>query len=93
MHVFTTEELAVNLRSLGLTSWLVRQEQPITHLDSEPAPDISVVQGTLKNYFDSHPTAAQLVIEVAVSGTEFGQEKRKVYASAEVPEYWIVVPE
>ena len=93
LHVFAAEKLASLLRGYEAEGWLVRQEQPITHLDSEPEPDISVVRGRLEDFLTGHPTSASLVIEVAISSFGFDHEKRAIYASASIPEYWIVLPE
>ena len=40
---------------------------------------------------EEHPNTAQLVIEVAISALHYDREyKLPLYASARVPEYWIV---
>ena len=93
LHVFTTEELAAQLRVVVQEGWLVRQEQPITCQDSEPEPDVAVAWGTRADYLHTHPTTAKLVIEVAVSSGEIDAEKAAIYAEAQVDEYWIVFPE
>ena len=69
----------------------VRQEQPLTFVDSEPEPDISVVRGRESDFADAHPTTAELVIEVAVSSPALDREIASLYAEAGVKEYWIVL--
>lgn len=71
----------------------MRQEGPLTFTDSEPEPDLSVVRGLPESYRHAHPTAAELVVEVAVSSLEIDRLKALIYAEAGVPEYWIVCPE
>jgi Uma2 family endonuclease len=58
--------------------------------DSEPEPDIAVVQGAWRDFSHSHPSTAVLVVEVADSSL-LHDRKRKVrlYAQAGIPEYWI----
>lgn len=70
----------------------VRQEAPITLDNSEPEPDLSVIRGTRAD-FDSNPTTAQFLIEVAISTLAIDRAKAAGFARAEVPEYWIIRPE
>ena len=60
---------------------------------SEPQPDIAVVRGPRERYLDAHPTPADalLVIEVSDATLAYDRgEKLKAYATAAIPEYWIV---
>lgn len=70
----------------------VRQDQPLTLLDSEPEPDIAIVRGSVETYRTSHPASATLVIEIAISSASLDREKAALYAEAGVEEYWIVLP-
>jgi Uma2 family endonuclease len=71
----------------------VTKEDPLTLADSEPEPDIAIISGNIHDFRDSHPTSAVLVIEVAVSSVELDREKAFLYAEANIPEYWLVLPE
>ena len=71
--------------------FVVRREDPITFADSEPEPDIAVVCGAEADFFQAHPTTAELVIEVAVSSPTLDRENASLYAEAGVKEYWIVL--
>jgi Uma2 family endonuclease len=75
-------------RAITAGAW-IRQEAPLTLADSEPEPDLSVVEGSEEDY-QSHPTTAKLVIEVSVSTLEEDREMAAIYAEARVDEYWIV---
>src|SRR3989442_11333621 len=58
---------------------------------SVPEPDAAVLPGTVADYDREHPRTALLVVEVA--DTSLKQDcltKRAIYATAGVPEYWIV---
>lgn len=70
--------------------FVVFQESPITIEDSEPEPDIFIIQGNYDDYGESHPSTASIVIEIAYSSLEDDIEKANIYAIANVPEYWIV---
>jgi Uma2 family endonuclease len=71
--------------------FVVRREDPITLADSEPEPDIAVVTGNERQFYEAHPTTAELVVEVAVSSPALDRENASLYAEAGVKEYWIVL--
>lgn len=68
----------------------VRAQVPLAASDiSEPEPDIAIV--TPGEYLDDHPQRALLVIEIAQASLRQDRTIKKVlYATAGVPEYWIV---
>ena len=91
-HTWFVERLADWLRENLPAGFYVRQEQPLTLVDSEPEPDIAVVSGMRDDYQDAHPATARLVIEVAITSEGIDREKASLYADAGVSEYWIVLP-
>ena len=78
--------------------WAVRVQMPLcVSEDSDPEPDLAIVErrpakGVWKKRsgFGGHPYTANLVIEVADSSTSRDRKKIGLYASAAIPEYWIV---
>ncbi len=63
---------------------------------SEPEPDITVLRFKENFYSDKQATAADvlLIIEVAVLSLNTDRTiKKKKYATAGIPEYWIVIPQ
>ncbi|HMQ47011.1 MAG TPA: Uma2 family endonuclease [Saprospiraceae bacterium] len=63
---------------------------------TEPEPDIVILQQCEDYYSSSQPSIADihLVIEVAVNSLQTDRGiKKKQYARAAVPEYWIVIPQ
>jgi Uma2 family endonuclease len=84
LHGFFVQHLSAD--------YLVRKEDPLTLSHSEPEPDISIIKGQLVNFKTTHPVYAELVIEVAVSSLEIDRVKTNIYALANIPEYWIVIP-
>ena len=80
------------LRSIFPKGFDVRVQMPLA-LDenSEPEPDVAVVRGSPRDYSDAHPESAVLVVEVADATLAFDREqKRRLYARTDIPEYWIV---
>jgi Uma2 family endonuclease len=70
--------------------FLVQPHAPFAATDdSEPEPDIAVVPN--RAFGAGLPTRAHLLVEVSVSSLRRDRgRKRRIYASAGVPEYWIV---
>jgi len=70
----------------------VRPQLPLALAEmSEPEPDLAVVPGAPRDYRDSHPTTALLVVEVAETSLAFDRGvKKALYARAGIPEYWVV---
>lgn len=58
---------------------------------SQPMPDCVVLRGAPREFKGSIPNDAVLVIEVADSSLNFDRTtKARLYAAANVPEYWII---
>jgi len=72
--------------------WIVRTQMPVSLDDeSEPEPDLVVVQGRPGDYRESHPARVALAVEVAESSLEFDRERKgSLYARAGIDDYWIV---
>ncbi len=80
------------LRSIFPTGYAIRVQGPLdVSPSSQPEPDIAVVPGGIRDYTRAHPTTAILVVEVSESTIRFDRgEKASLYASAGVPDYWVV---
>ncbi|MFN8471773.1 MAG: Uma2 family endonuclease [Anaerolineae bacterium] len=77
------------------SSTVVRSQDPITLAgsNSEPEPDLVLAKPQADDYARRHPEASDilLVIEIADSSLVFDRgTKASLYASASIPEYWIV---
>ena len=58
---------------------------------NDPGPDIAVVPGSLRDYATRTPTTAVLIAEVADSSLAIDTTKKaELYATAGVPEYWVI---
>ena len=92
-HRFINETIADYLRQqLGALA-LVSEAHPITLSDSEPEPDIAVVQPPRSRYRERHPVPTDIywLIEIAdTTLTKDTGEKLKVYATAGITEYWVI---
>jgi Uma2 family endonuclease len=91
LHAATAKRLYDLIARLLPNGLVVRREDPLCLADSEPEPDIAVVRGAEAEFFRSHPTTAELVVEIAVSSPALDRANAALYAEADVREYWIVL--
>jgi len=79
------------LRAAFDNRFVVWESHPLALPDhSEPEPDVSVVKREQVFAKDAATDWAALVVEVADSSLSIDRRKAAVYASADIPEYWIV---
>lgn len=73
---------------------LIRVQSPILLSDnSEPQPDVSILQRREDFYSDGHPTSVDIfaLVEVSDSTIEFDRDvKVPMYAQEKIPEVWLV---
>jgi Uma2 family endonuclease len=91
LHRITTSRLYGRLLALLPQGFSVWKEEPLTFVDSEPEPDISITRGQEDDYARSHPTSAELVVEVTVSSPTLDRANAALYAEAGIKEYWIIL--
>jgi Uma2 family endonuclease len=73
----------------------IREGKPITlpNSDSEPEPDIAIVEPRFWEYTEHHPYPENLYWLIEFSKTSLKKDleiKDKTYATAGIPEYWVV---
>ena len=88
-RVMWTQEV---LRKLLPPGWHCRNQCSLDTTDSVPEPDVCVVRGDILDFEDRHPTRddVTLVVEVADSSLAGDRLKRRIYARAGIPAYWIL---
>jgi len=91
-HAAIVEVVGDALSPVFGAGWAIRREKPLdTGRRSLPEPDLAIVEGTQRDYLMRHPTKAALVVEVSESTLRKDRTlKAHLYASAGLPEYWIV---
>ncbi len=91
-HYWTIDHVAAILEQVFGEGFWVRTQAPLKlEPTSEPEPDIAVVVGSPDDYLNEHPSTAVLVVEVADTSLAYDRtEKARVYARANISEYWIV---
>ncbi len=66
--------------------WYVDEQKPITLETSEPEPDIAVIRGDTRDYFDRHPGPNEVALVVEIDG----ETKKRIYAAGGTRCYWII---
>jgi hypothetical protein len=92
-HDATITRIQRRLTRILPDEWLLRIQCAITTPDSEPEPDLAVVQGPEEVYFARHPGPGDIALLIEVADTTIEQdrgEKRRLYARARIAAYWIV---
>jgi Uma2 family endonuclease len=92
-HAVALELAQALLRALLPAGWHVREQKPITTPDSQPEPDLVVVQGLPRRYAKRHPTPRDVAVVVEVADETLLKDrtsKARLYARARLPVYWII---
>jgi hypothetical protein len=92
-HVITLRKLVRLIESVLPPGWQVRQQDPITTLESEPEPDLALVRGTDEDYLTRHPFPVDVALLAEVADSTLTKDqgvKARLYARAAIPGYWIV---
>jgi Uma2 family endonuclease len=92
-HAVATRLTRTALDRLVPSGWFVDSQEPVTTDDSEPEPDVSVVRGKIRDYVHRHPRPkdSAMIVEVADSSLRRDRTtKKRIYARARVPVYWII---
>ena len=92
-HIVATDLLQAALPRIVPAGWFVSMQNPVTTEDSESEPDGRVVRGHPRDYVGRRagPSDVALVVEVADTSLASDQGvKKRIYARAGIPYYWIV---
>jgi Uma2 family endonuclease len=93
-HAHLSSTAANYIRELLRGKASVREAKPITLPDnSEPEPDIAIIQDLDEEYFDHHPYPENIFWIVEFSNTSLTKDleiKSKICARAGIREYWVV---
>jgi len=90
-HATGIHLMAEALRSAFPRRYLRIQSPLSLGAQSEPEPDLAVVEGSARDYVDAHPATALLVVEVADQSLRHDRgHKIPIYAAAGIPEAWIL---
>ena len=93
-HSAATTLTAAALREAFGTGSYAREEKPIALSDlSSPEPDVAVVKGSPRDHLEGHPGPDDILLLVEVADSSLVKDQTRMarlYAEADVAEYWIV---
>lgn len=93
-HAYYNTEVADYLRTKFRGKATIRDAKPITlPNNSEPEPDIAIVQPLGKEYLQHHPYPENIFLIIEISQTTLSKdlnEKQNIYSESGILEYWIV---
>lgn len=92
-HILVCKLLRRYLERLLGDAWHVATQDPLATEDSEPEPDLAVLQGKEEDYSDRLPTREDCPLVIEVADTTLNRDrgiKRRIYARTGIPQYWIV---
>ena len=93
-HAYFNTEVADYLRIKLQGRAKIRDAKPVTlPNNSEPEPDIAVVQPLGKEYVNHHPYPENIFLIIEFSQATLSKDlnvKKNIYAEAEISEYWVV---
>ena len=93
-HAYYNTEVAEYLRELLGARAKIRDAKPITlPNDSEPAPDLAIVQPLGTIYLEHHPYPENIFWLIEFANTTLKKDlglKKEIYAAAGILEYWVV---
>ena len=93
LHYYRAQSNVDYLQLLLKDKAHVRFNGPITLLDSEPEPDLAIVQTPKERYFNHHPHQEEIfwLIEVSQSTLAYDlNDKKRTYARNKIEEYWVI---
>lgn len=93
IHTCISHTGVIYLRSLLKKKAVVREAHPITLRDSEPEPDLAIVRSPDRLYLTHHPYPEDIYWLIEIADTTLIKDlgiKKKMYAKANIPEYWVI---
>lgn len=93
-HAYFSSEAGEYLTRLLGDGAMIRHSKPITlPNNSEPEPDIAIVQRLGRDYLEHHPYPNNIFLLIEYSDSSLDKDleiKTKVYAEVGILEYWVV---
>ncbi len=93
LHRYTLTESVKYLRSVLEDKAEVQEAHPITLSDSEPEPDITIIQSPNSRYKTRHPYPEDIYWLIEIANTTLTRDltlKQRIYANNNIREYWVV---
>ncbi len=91
-HATALELVYEVVRDVFSRNFAVRSQSPIDFdKDFEVVPDVFVIQGNARDFRDSHPKTADLIIEISDPTLSYDRNRKaSLYAKFGIQDYWIL---
>ncbi|MGI8495735.1 MAG: Uma2 family endonuclease [Pyrinomonadaceae bacterium] len=91
-HATAVRLVMETLREIFNKGFVIDSQLPMSFGKSdEPEPDVAVVAGSVRDYSQSHPKSAALIVEISDTTLNFDRTQKAVlYARNNIPDYWIL---
>jgi len=92
-HTLATGLTQDALQAILPQGWFIKVQDPVTTIDSEPEPDLTVVRGRRRDFGVRHPGPADVALLVEVADDSLRRDrsrKKRAYARAAIAVYCIV---
>ncbi len=92
LHATSVSLVSEVLRESFGKTFYVRNQLPLSFSkSSEPEPDVVIVKGSIRDFTDSHPKIADLVVEISDATLRYNRSRKmSLYAKYRIKDYWIV---
>ncbi|NEP74241.1 MAG: Uma2 family endonuclease [Okeania sp. SIO2G4] len=93
IHRFINHRAVKYLRYILGNQAEVMEAHPITLVDSEPEPDITVVHSPDTLYLDRHPYSEDIYCIIEIADSTLQKDlgtKKTLYANSGIEEYWVI---
>jgi len=80
------------LRTIFSEGFVIRNQMPLDFgKDFETVPDIAIINGKIRDFLNSHPQTADLVVEVSDTTLSYDRNRKaSLYAKFDIQDYWIL---
>ena len=91
-HATALELVYEVIRDVFGKTFAVRSQSPIDFGgEFEVVPDVFVIEGNARDFRDSHPTTANLIIEISDTTLSYDRNRKaSLYAKFGIQDYWIL---
>ncbi len=91
-HMVAIQLMNEVLRVVFGKGYMISMQMPLRLSDTnEPEPDIAVVKGQIRDFVETHPNRAELIVEVSETTLRFDRGKKaSLYAQHGIEDYWII---
>lgn len=91
-HAVAIRLVLTVLRKIFDENYLIDSQLPLNFGDdAEPEPDIAVIRGNPRDFIESHPQNAALIIEVSDTTLSYDRNRKaSLYAKFGIRDYWVL---